>query len=381
MFEYRKENRYFAQITGSLELMVKKELMELGATDIEISRSGCHFCADDRTLYKIILMAKTPQRILAPLVKFDCFSTKYLGILCYKDIHWSQLFSVDETFGIMSNVKDSIITNSLYASQVMKDAICHQFILKYERRPDFSIKEAHILFNLHIDDNKATISLDLTGSSMHKRGYKTQSIKSSIQETIASALFRETNWDGETKLLDFMCGSGTFLGEAILNYCQLPNDLIKENNHLKRLPNFNEKLWNEVKAEIEKNKKVLPKNMIFGNDISPTAVVATKENLAKLPYGDRVIVENRNFKDIKFVKDCTIIINPPYGNTYDDQNTLLEMYKDIGAFFREKCQNCKAFVLAGDPKLIDAIRIKPEWEKTIRTGPVNSSFAKFVLRG
>lgn len=379
MFEYRKENRYFAQITGSLELMVKRELTELGATDIEISRSGCHFSADDRTLYKIILLAKTPQRILAPLVKFDCFSTKYLGILCYKDIHWSQLFNVDETFGIMSNVKDSIITNSLYASQVMKDAICHQFILKTDRRPNFSIKEADILFNLHIDNNQATISLDLTGSSMHKRGYKIQSIKSSIQETIAAALVRETNWDGKTKLLDFMCGSGTFLGEAVLNYSKLPNDLIRSNNHLKRLPNFNEKLWDEVKEDIEKNKRIIPKNLIFGNDISPTAVVATKENLAKIPYGDRVVVENRNFKDIKFVADCTIIINPPYGNTYDDQDTLVELYKEIGNFFKDKCENCQAFVLAGDQKLIDAIGLKTEWQKSVRTGPVNSVFAKFVL--
>ena len=380
MFEYRKENRYFAQITGSLELMVKRELTELGATNVEVSRSGCYFTADDRTLYKIILLAKTPQRILAPLVKFDCFSTKYLGILTYKDIHWSQLFSVDETFGIMSNVKDSVITNSLYASQVMKDSICHQFILKTERRPNFNIKEADILFNLHIDNNKATISLDLTGSSMHKRGYKTQSIKSSIQETIAAALVRETNWDGKTKLLDFMCGSGTFLGEAVLNYSKFPNDLIKTNVHLKRLPNFNEKLWDEVKAEIEKNKRILPKNLIFGNDISPTAVVATKENLAKIPYGDRVVVENRNFKDIKFVTDCTIIINPPYGNTYDDQDTLVELYKEIGNFFRTKCEKCQAYVLAGDQKLLDAIKINPDWQKPIRTGPVISIFAKFVLK-
>lgn len=380
MFEYRKKNRYFAQITGSLELMVKNELNELGATDIEISRSGCHFSADDRTLYRIILLAKTPQRILAPLVKFDCYSTKYLGILTYKDIHWSQLFSVDETFGIMANIKDSVITNSLYASQVMKDSICHQFILKTDRRPNFSIKEADILFNLHIDDNKATISLDLTGSSMHKRGYKTQSIKASIQETIAAALVRETKWDGKTKLLDFMCGSGTFLGEAVLNYSKFPNDLIRENNHLKRLPNFNQKLWDEVKEDIEKHKRILPKNLIFGNDISPTAVVATKENLAKIPYGDRVVVENRNFKDIKFVADCTIIINPPYGNNYDDQDTLVKLYKEIGIFFKEKCEKCTAYVLAGDQKLLDAIKINPEWQKPVRTGPVVSIFAKYVLK-
>jgi putative N6-adenine-specific DNA methylase len=379
MFEYRKKNRYFAQITGSLEILVKKELSELGATNIEITSGGCHFTADDKSLYTIILMAKTCQRILAPLVKFDCFSPKYLGILTYKDIHWSQLFNVDETFGIVSNVKDSIINNSLYAGQVMKDAICNQFILKHDRRPNFTLKDPDILFNLHIDNNKATISLDLTGASMHKRGYKTQSVKSSIQETIAAALLRETDWDGSTKLLDFMCGSGTFLGEAILNYCKLPNDLLKENNNLKRLPNFNKKLWDQVKEEIESNKRPLPKHLIFANDISPTAVVATKENLAKLPYGDRVIVENRNFKDIKFIKDCTIIINPPYGNKYDDQDTLRELYKDLGNFLKKKCVNCQVYILTGHPNLINALKIKPVWEKSIRTGPINSLFIKLLV--
>lgn len=380
MFEYRKENRYFAQITGSLELIVKKELQELGANDIEISRGGCHFSADDKTLYKIILMAKTTQRILAPLVKFDCYSTKYLGILCYKDIHWSQLFNVDESFGIITNIKDSIITNSLYAGQIMKDAICNQFILKYEKRPNFSLKNPDILFNLHIEENKATISLDLTGSSMHKRGYKITSVKSSIQETIAAALLRESKWDGSQKLLDFMCGSGTFLGEAILQYCRLPNDLIKSNSNLKRLPNFNEKLWQEVKDEIEKNKRPLPKSLIYGNDISPTAAMATKENLGNLPYNKHVIIENRNFKDIKFIKDCTIIINPPYDNKYDDQNTLKDLYKDLGDFFREKCQNCQIFLLVGDAKFISALKIKPLWEKSIRTGPITSSFIKLEIK-
>jgi putative N6-adenine-specific DNA methylase len=261
----------------------------------------------------------------------------------------------------------------------MKDAICNQFILKHDRRPNFTLKDPDILFNLHIDNNKATISLDLTGASMHKRGYKTQSVKSSIQETIAAALLRETDWDGSTKLLDFMCGSGTFLGEAILNYCKLPNDLLKENNNLKRLPNFNKKLWDQVKEDIESNKRPLPKHLIFANDISPTAVVATKENLAKLPYGDRVIVENRNFKDIKFIKDCTIIINPPYGNKYDDQDTLRELYKDLGNFLKEKCVNCQVYILTGHPNLINALKIKPVWEKSIRTGPINSLFIKLLV--
>lgn len=379
MFEYSKDNRYFAQIAGSLELIVKEELSKIGATDIEVSRSGCHFTADDKTLYKILLLARTPQRILAPLVKFDCFSTKYLGILTYKDIHWSELFSLEEKFGIITNVKDSVITNSLYAGQVMKDAICNQFRLKTGERPDFSNKEADIIFNLHIDDNKATISLDLTGTSMHKRGYKLNSVKGSIQETIAAALIQLTEWNGENKFIDLMCGAGTFLGEALIHYCRLPNDTIKDNTYIEKLPTFNQKLWDEVKAEIKAEIRALPKSLIFGNDNSPTAVVSTLRNLKNLPLGDRAVIQNRNFKDIQFIRDTTVIINPPFGDTFDDQASLLRLYTELGVFFKEKCTNCQVFVLAGDKKLLDAMKLKPEWLKTIRTGPVDSIFAKYFI--
>ena len=379
MFEYRKNNSYFAQVSGTMENIAEKELRKLGAKKLEVSSRGCYFEADDESLYRIVLMAKTTQRILAPLVKFKCFSTKYLGILVYKDIHWSQLFSLEETFGIVCNVRDSNITNSHYASQVMKDSICDQYKLKTGQRPNFSIKEADILFNLHIQDNEATISIDLCGSSMHKRGYKTSSVRAPLQETIANALLQRTGWDGSKKLIDFMCGSGTFLGEAVQNYCGLPNDIIKPNTHIKKLPNFDIDLWNKVKADIEANRKVLPENLIYGNDISPTNVVASMENVRHLPEGDKVNFDNRNFKSIKYIKDAVIIINPPYGIRLNDIATIKELYRDIGIFFREKCSNCEAYVLSGSKELIDAIQLKPEWTKRVRNGNIDGAFAKFNI--
>jgi putative N6-adenine-specific DNA methylase len=379
MFEYRKENRYFAQISGTLENIAKKELKKLGAKNLDVSNRGCHFTADNETLYRIILQAKTPQRILAPLVKFKCFSTKYLGILCYKDIHWSQLFKLDEKFGIVCNVRDSNITNSHYASQVMKDSICDQWKLKTGERPSFSIKEADILFNLHIQDNDATISIDLCGTSMHKRGYKINTVRAPLQETIANALLQQTGWDGSKKLIDFMCGSGTFLGEAVQNYCGLPNDILKPNTHIKRLPNFDQKLWDYVQDDIKKNMRKLPDNLIYGNDISPTNVVAAMENVRKLPQGENVIFDNRNFKNIKYIKDSVILINPPYGIRLNDMKTTKELYRDLGIFFREKCSNSEAYVLSGSRELIDAIPLKPDWVRRVRNGNLDAAYAKYIL--
>ena len=379
MFEYKKNNRYFAQISGTLEDLAEKELAKLGAKNIDMSNRGCHFEADDESLYRIVLMAKIPQRILAPIVKFKCFSTKYLGILCYKDIHWSQLFGLDDKFGIVCNVRDSNITNSHYASQVMKDSICDQYMLKTGKRPSFNIKEADILFNLHINDNEATISLDLCGSSMHKRGYKINTVRAPLQETIANALIQKSGWDGSKKLIDFMCGSGTFLGEAIQNYCGYPNDIIKPNNHITRLPNFNKALWDKVKAEIKVNMRKLPDNLIYGNDISPTNVVASMENVRNLPDGNNVIFDNRNFKGIKYIKDSVIIVNPPYGIRLSDMEDTKKLYIELGIFFREKCSNCEAYVLGGSKELIECISMKPEWSKRVRNGNLDAFFAKYII--
>ncbi|OQY39804.1 MAG: hypothetical protein B6226_01095 [Candidatus Cloacimonetes bacterium 4572_65] len=379
MFEYKKENKYFAQVTGSLEDLAKKELLELGAEKVITSNRGCHFTADEKTLYRIIQMARIPQRILAPLMKFKCMSVNYLSIVCYKDIHWSQLFKLTDKFGIVCNVKDSNIKNSLYASQIMKDSICDQFRDMKGERPDFSIKEANIIFNLHINENNATISIDLCGESMHKRGYRVDTVRAPLQETVAAALLKETEWDGENKLIDFMCGSGTFLAEGLMSYCKLPVDFLRKDNHARNLPTYNKEIWKEVKTEVMGNIRKLPENLIYGNDVSPTSVVASLENLKNLPNGDNVNLDNRNFKNIKFIKDATIIVNPPYGVRLKDMKSTLQLYSDLGDFLKQKCSGCNAFVLAGSRELLKEIRLKPSWTKTIKNGNLETVFAKYEL--
>src|SRR5690554_3148101 len=146
MFEYMRTGKYFAQIAGSLEAHAKEELIELGAEIIQEVPRGIRFACDTETLYKIIYNARLVQRVLAPLINFDCHSEKYLYSQLHKNIDWTSLFRLDDVFSIISNVSDSNIDNSLYAGQVMKDAIADQFRDKYNARPDFSNRNPDISF-------------------------------------------------------------------------------------------------------------------------------------------------------------------------------------------------------------------------------------------
>lgn len=380
MFEYRKESSYFAQCSNSFLKHVKGELRDLGATKIMSEDGGVKFCADDKTLYMILLLAKSPQRILAPLVKFDCYSSKYLGILCFKDIHWNQLFSLDQSFGIMASIKDSVLKDSSKVKNVMKESIQNQF-KKYcrEAYPEFTLYHPDVIFNIHIEQNRATISLDLCGTSMHKKGYKTNLTNSSIAETVAQALVQETEWKGQNQLVDFMCGSGTFLAEALIHYCKIPNKIIDDNKYVKRLPNYDHKLWEECVREVKRGKNRLPEGLIWGMDYDPSATVASLENLRNIPNGNKVKIENKNFKTIKHLEDATIIIEPPFVGKLKSREEIIRMYKELDAFFITRCKNCQIFILTGDRRLLDEITVKNEWIRHMKNGKLESIFAKYVV--
>ncbi|MCK5227335.1 MAG: class I SAM-dependent RNA methyltransferase, partial [Desulfobulbaceae bacterium] len=167
MFTYQKTNRYFAQIASGLEELGATELSELGATDTKPAFRGIYFDADKETLYRINYMSRLFTTVLAPLLRFDCHSTKYLYKTA-KKINWQDLLTLDTTFAISANVTHSRIRHSQYAAQCMKDAIVDLFRDKTGKRPSVDTKDPDVRLNLHVENNKATIYLDTSGGSLHR---------------------------------------------------------------------------------------------------------------------------------------------------------------------------------------------------------------------
>jgi len=378
MYSYEMTNRYFAQIADGMEELGRDELSELGAQDVKEAFRGLYFSADKQTLYRVNYLTRLCTRVLAPLITFDCHSTKYL----YKtasSIDWPALFDLKQTFCISANVANSKITHSQYAGLCLKDAIVDCFRDKFGKRPDVQRIEPDIQFNLHINNNRATIYFDTSGGSLHRRGYRRQAMEAPMQENLAAAIIRLTLWDGQTPLYDPMCGSGTLLCEAAMLYCRIPAGYLRRNYGFTHLPDFDRDLWQRVKREADADVRNLPPGLIAGSDLNPQALAMARDNAGNLPGGREVRMSKKRFQDLSALENTTIVCNPPYGKRIGRQDDLGRLMKEFGDFLKQRCKGSQAFVYFGKRELIKSIGLRTSWKKPLKNGPLDGRLVKYEL--
>lgn len=380
MFQYQQHNHYFAQIATGFEEPAEAELKSLGATEIKEAYRGLHFEADPATLYRINYASRLIVRVLAPLITFDCHSDKYLHQTALK-LDWSQLMTQKETFAINAVTSNTpSLTHSQYAALKVKDAICDYFREKSGERPSVDLQAPDLGINLFVRSNRATISVDVSGGSLHKRGYRTASIEAPMQETLAAAIIRLSGWDGERPLIDPMCGSGTLLCEAAMQTCRIPAGFLRKKWGFERLPDFDSNLWKKVKAEADAAMRPLPAGLLIGSDMNRDAVRATRTNLDNLPgCKDRFQCSEKNVFDIQKLENYTIAVNPPYGVRLGDRESAEVLMKEFGDFLKQRCTGCTAFIYAGDRQLLKKVGLKPEWKKELNNGGLEGILGKFDL--
>ncbi|NLT51156.1 MAG: class I SAM-dependent RNA methyltransferase [Ignavibacteria bacterium] len=350
MFEYLEKKTYFAQVPGMMEELCEQELIELGAQNTKIAYRGIYFEADQITIYRINYTSRTISRILAPLKTFHCRNAEAIMKMASK-IEWDKIFKVDQTFSINSSINKSAFTNSLYASQVLKDGIADYFRAKYGKRPDVNTVTPNVRFNLFIEKDEAVLSLDTSGESLHKRGYRLAAGEAPMQETLAAAIIRLSKWDGEKPLLDCMCGSGTILCEALMHYCRIPAQYLRKNFGFFYLPDFDIKLWEKFKKEEDSKMRPLPKGIISGSDKVQAILKTVRENLSRLPFSETVALTAQPFQHIPKFENGVLVVNPPYGIRMGERAQVEDLYKELGDFLKTKCTGTSAFIYTGEPSL------------------------------
>ncbi len=375
---YQKTNHYFGQLASGSEKCGMAELQEFGAKSIKPGYLGVYFCANQRTLYDVVYRSRIFSRILAPLIVFDCHSEKYL----YKtaqNIDWSDFLTLTKTFAITVNVADSNIRNSKYAGQILKDSIVDQFREKTGDRPNVDTRNPDLLLNLYIHKNKARISVDLGGGSLHKRGYRIESVEAPMQETLAAAIVRLSGWKGERPLYDPFCGSGTLLCEALMAQCNIPAAYLRHKFGFLRLPDFDATVWNQVKTTANAAIGELPEGLIRGSDVDPEALKAVRTNRAVLPEGGKIKVRRADFQSLEGFENTTLITNPPYGIRLGDTESTAALLKEFGDFLKQKCTGCSALVYYGDASLAKKLGLKPEWKQPLHSGGLDGLLCKYEL--
>jgi putative N6-adenine-specific DNA methylase len=377
-FEYQKYGCYFAQVAGQMEALGAQELKGFGVKDIRQVYRGVWFKTTLDKLYRINYRSRLISRVLAPLVNFDCHSTKYL----YKTavtIPWGELLKPDQTFAIFAHTNNSKITHSRYAAQVLKDAIVDYFRESTGQRPSIDRENPDLWLNLYIENNHARISVDTSGGPLHKRGYRIKSVAAPMQETLAAAIIQTSGWQGKVPLLDPMCGSGTLLCEAALHYCRVPSAYRRQQFGFMQLPDFDEQLWAAIVADGERLIRPLPKGLISGCDINAAALDAAATNCQSIPHGEAIGLKKGDFRNHPGLKKGMIVCNPPYGIRLGTPESLKKLYGELGDFFKQKCTGSTAYVYCGNRELISSIGLKPQSKIPLVNGQLDGRLLKFEL--
>ena len=378
MFQYQLNHRFFAQVPEGLEELAGQELGELGAERVRTSYRGIYFDAGKTDLYRINYGARLTTRVLAPLITFRCHSSDYLYKKS-KEISWEEFFSPDQTFAVFANVVHSKIHHSQYAALRLKDAVADSFRERFDKRPSVKKIDPDVWIGLYIEHDNATVSLDTSGGSLHRRGYREEGGEAPMQEITAAAVIRLSEWDGSKPLYDLMCGSGTLLSEALMTYCRIPGGYMRKRFGFQLLPDYDETLWFAVKQEMDGAMREPARGLISGSDLAGEAIDSARKNMMDLPYGDRVALRVTDFRAIRELPDRVILCNPPYGIRLDRDRDLSSFYRDLGDFLKQKCLDSSAFVYFGNREWIAHVGLKPSWKKPLMSGGLDGRLVKYEI--
>ena len=377
-FLYQRNQGYFAQVAENLESEAAEELSTLGATRLNPVHRGLYFSAEAEALYRILLHTRLSSRILAPLLHFDCHSSKYL----YKtalDIPWDKLLKLEQSFMINARISDSKIAHSRYAALCLKDAVADYFQQRFKARPSVDKHQPDLVFDLHIRRNQAVISLDLAGESLHRRGYRKESGTAPLQETLAAAIIDFSGWDGSRPLVDPFCGSGTLLAEALCRRAKIPAGILRNHFGLWNLPEFSPKLWERIRSEGQAAMESLPPGLISGSDRDPKAIRMARHNLELLPQGEKITLRTSPFQQLEKIEQAVIVANPPYGIRLGEREQAAALVRELGSFLKHRCTGSTACLYFGDRRLIKEIGLKPKRKKNLNNGGLDGVAACYEL--
>lgn len=362
---------------AGMEEILAEEIKKLGANKVEILNRAVKAQATTKTIYKINLCSYFALRVLIP-IRFDTIHNEDQLYYSVKRIDWTQFISPDQTIAVRSAVKSKYFTNSHYVELKTKDAIVDQFTSRFGKRPDVDLDEPDLSVNIHIFKNSLTISLDSSGDSLHKRGYRISSTVAPINEVTAAGLIKLSGWNYYDKFIDPMCGSGTFLAEAILQKFNMPPQHIDSNFSFKEWNDFDEEIWETVIAEAMENQLSDDSFKVYGSDMNAKAVESAEYNLAEAGLLKYAELKVKDFHAYPETKNAHLIFNPPYDMRIESDD-IMEEYKKIGDTLKQKFISSQAWIISGNIDALKRVGLRPSRKLTMMNGPIESKFYKFEM--
>ena len=366
-----------AKTLFGFEDLLAKELLQLGAMDIEKGVRNVSFVGDKGFMYKANLALRTAIKILKPLKTFHIRSEQDLYDAVYK-MPWESYLKPTGTLAIDATVHSKVFTHSKFIALKTKDAIVDRFRNQSGDRPNIDLRFPDLKINVHIDRNLCTISLDSSGESLHRRGYKTATNIAPINEVLAAGLIMMSGWDGQSNFMDPMCGSGTMLAEAAMIACNIPPNLMRKEFAFERWQDWDVDLFEMIEESLLKKTRDFHHKMI-GYDKSPSAVRKAIDNIKNAHLDEFITIEHQDFFKTEKPMDGKLhmVFNPPYGERLDID--MENFYKNIGDTLKQSYPGTEAWFITSNLDALKHVGLRPSRKIKVFNAKLESKLVKYEI--
>ncbi len=364
-----------------LEKSLAEEISNLGGFNINTHKRFINFECDFETFYRVHFYSRLAFRFYREIASFNCHDKQSLYAGVRDSFDWLNWLHFDKTFNVQVTGRTSSLSHTHFTALEVKNSITDLQQAVWNKRSNISLANPDFIIHLHLNNNKAILSLQSSIESLHKRGYRPAIGNAPLKENLASGLINMTQWNGKVPLIDFMCGSGTFLIEAINQYLGVPINI----DQVYLFEN-----WLDFRKDIYLNEKNKAKNKIINYEKLPTIIgceinkkVFEQANVNISLAGLENYIELINNDFLALQLSCTpgiIICNPPYGKKLGDENELIYLYEQMGIFLKNNFSGWEFWLLSGNPKLTKYLKMKSSLKIPVSNGGIDCRWIKYLIR-
>ena len=371
-----------AKTFKGLEQVLAGELVQLGANNVQVERRAVSFTGDLRMLYTANMCLRTASRVLVPIASFKAKNTDDIYAQV-KALDWSQYMTLKTTFQIDATVYSDFFRHSQFVTYRVKDAIVDYWMEKDNARPSVKLEGADLYLNVHIAADRVTLSLDSSGESLHKRGYRVANTQAPINEALAAGMLLLAGWNGQSDFYDPMCGSGTLLIEAALIARNIAPGVYRQGFAFEKWANFDADLWEDVYNDDSREREFTHK--IYGSDAGYYAAQAAQKNIHSAGLQRDIEVRQVRIQELRLAdtanntEGALVMINPPYGERLSQDKDVLRLYQDMGTALKHQFSGSTAWVISSNEEALKCIGLRPAKRIHLVNGDLECLFNQYIL--
>ena len=375
-----QEFQMLAKTFKGLEEVLAGELVELGANNVQIERRAVSFTGDKRLLYTANMCLRTASRVLVPIATFRAKDADAVYEHA-KQIDWSQYMTLKTGFAIDATVYSDTFRHSQYVTYRVKDAIADYWMEREQRRPSVKLTSPDLSLNVHIAAETVTISLDSSGESLHKRGYRVANTEAPINEALAAGMLLLVGWHGQGDFYDPMCGSGTLLIEAALIARNIAPGIYRKGFAFEKWADFDRDLFEDIYNDDSRERPFTHK--VYGSDAGYYAVQTALKNIQSASLQHDIEVRQIRIEELRLADRDTngalVMMNPPYGERLSQDKDVLRLYQDIGTALKHQFSGATAWIISSNEDALKCIGLKPSKRIRLMNGELECLFNQYEL--